>query len=263
MRCPFLAFILFVVVPSLANGEEPAPSEPARKTTPFVQEVTGSGPSERLLHLKAALAHLERAGFEEPEIAKAAAIVGDLLDAEKSDEAVVGAFQAVDVHIKVFEVNMVKLRAAVVKNLSDDGVKLAAQLEELAGEGLARVISEPRIQTLSGREANYEVGNDAEGVKMQVLPTVLKGNKIRIQLECNLFRTPPPPAANGPDGKPLTITRGVKTKLEVAPGKSVILSRSHDVTRKGAKVEDTELIFMMTPNLAIAREAKGPATSRR
>ena len=257
-----LAFILLAVVPILASGEEPVPPTTVPKAARF-QEVTGSGPHERLLHLKSALAHLERAGLEQREIAKAAAIIGDLIDAEKSDEAVAGAFQGVDVQIKVFEVNMVKLRAAGVKNLSDDGVKLAAQLEELAGKGLARVISEPRIQTLSGREANYEVGNDAEGVKMQVLPTVLKGNKIRIQIECNLFRTPPPPAANGPDGKPLTNKRGVKTMLEVTAGKSVVINRLHDVTRKGPKVDDTELLFVITPSLVIAREVKAPAASRR
>src|SRR5207248_576263 len=135
-----LAFLLLAVVPSLANGEELAPSNPARKPTPLLQEVTGSGPSERLLHLKAALVHLERAGFEHPEIAKAAAIIGDLIDAEKSkaaDEAVAGAPQAVDVQIKVFEVNRVKLRDAGVDmtrmlgGLGAQNVKLAAQLEEL------------------------------------------------------------------------------------------------------------------------------------
>ncbi len=260
MRCRSLVFILLAGIPSLANGEKPATPAPAPNGVPLVQEVTEHGHSERLLHLKAALAHLERVGLEEPEIAKAAAIIGDLIDAEKPEGAVVEAFQAVEVQIKVFEVNRVKLREAGVKNLSDDGDKLAVQLEELAGKALVKVISEPRIQTLSGREANYEVGNDTQKMTAKVLPTVLKGNKIRIHIECSLFRTPPPPAANGPDGKPLANRRGLTTTLEVTPGKSVILSRNHDVTRKEGKVEDTELIFMVTPNVAIAREANARTT---
>lgn len=89
MRCRFLAVVLLAISPSLANGEEPSPPVPAptSKAAPLVREITERGPSERLVHLKAALAHLERAGFDEPEIASAARIIGGLIDAEKSDEA--------------------------------------------------------------------------------------------------------------------------------------------------------------------------------
>ena len=75
MRCRTLAFILLAIIPSLVRGEEPASPPPIPKSQPLVQEVTENGPSERLLHLKAALAHLERAGFEDAEIAKAAGII--------------------------------------------------------------------------------------------------------------------------------------------------------------------------------------------
>jgi Flp pilus assembly secretin CpaC len=266
MRSPSLAFLLLAVVPSLANGEEPAPSEPARKTTPFVQEVTGSGPSERLLHLKAALVHLERAGFEEPEIAKAAAMIGDLIDAEKSkavDKAVARAPQAVDVQIKVFEVNKVKLRDAGVDLsrmfLSKQDGKLAAQLEAFVRKGFATIISEPRIQTLSGREATFEVGDDARKISAKILPTVLKGNKIRLQLECNLSKAIAPLAADGPPvAEPQINSTGVVATLEVAAGEPAALGGFLTTSKEGPKVVDAELIFVVTPNLVIAREAKAP-----
>lgn len=264
MRCPSLAFVLITIVPILANGEQPAPSKPAPKPPPFVQEVTGSGPSERLLHLKAALAHLERAGFDEPEIAKAAAIIGDLIDAEKSkaaDDAAAGAPQAVDVQIKVYEVNKVKLRDAGVDLsrmfLSKQDVKLAAQLEAFVGKGFATVISEPRIQTLSGREATFEVGNDAQKITAKILPKVLKGSKIRIHIECNLSRTDSPRAH--PVGKPRISSTGLMTTLELTVGEPALLGGVLTTTKIGAKEIDAELVFVITPSLAIAREAKAPA----
>ena len=260
MRCCSLALLLLPLIPCLASGEEPAPSKPAPKPTPLVQEVTGSGPSERLLHLKAALAHLERAGFEEPEIAKVAAIIGDLLDAEKSkaaDEAAAGAPQAVDVQIKVFEVNRVKLRDAGLDLsrmfLSKQDVKLAAQLEAFVGKGFATVISEPRIQTLNCREGTFEVGNDARKITAKILPTVLKGNKIRLHIECNLSKTVSPLAADAPPvAKPQISSTGVRATLEIIAGEPAVLGGFLTTTKGGV---DTEVIFVITPNLAARGES--------
>jgi len=267
MRLSLFALIIASSTAALAQEKAPAKvpaSTPTPNAVPLVQEVTESGPSERLVHLKAALAHLERVGFGEPEIASAARIIGGLIDAEKSDEAVVGAFQAVEVQIKVYEVNKAKLRDAGVdwtlfRGTSEQNAKLANQLEGLAAKGTVRVLGEPKITTLSGREAAYEVGDGVEGIKMQLLPTALKGNKIRIRVEFNFSQVAPRAAADPPGAKPRSRSNGVMTTVETKSGEALVLGGT---LSDGPTRADSGLLFVMTPRLVPPAE-KVPTAARK
>ena len=233
MRYQLLVLLLFALLSAAAIAAEPKPSTPAQvpRAEPLIQEVNEAGPSERLVHLKAALAHLERAGFEQPQIAQAARIIGALIDAENSDDVPDRAStQVVEMQIKVFEVNKAKLRAvgfdwSMFRILSDENAKLAAHLEALAANGLAKVISEPQIRTVSGREATFEVGNPSQSMTAKILPTMLKSGKIQVRVECNLTRAVPPVPADGPPGtKPRTKTTGVMTTLVAKAGEPLVLT---------------------------------------
>lgn len=100
--------------------------------------------------------------------------------------------QFVTVELTVYEVSVTKLRALgfdwdasspgkpaadrtdVLKSAS--GKQLAGFLQALKQNGLANVVSEPKLMTLSGRPASLEVGP----TRLQVTPLILESGRIQV-----------------------------------------------------------------------------------
>ena len=249
MRCFSLATILFALVASLASAAEPAAGTEKKPSAPAVVperarfvEIPGAGPVDQIVQLKAALAHLEKAGLEDPEIAKAARILRELIDANKKPVSV----PAVEMKLLIVEASRDKLREAGVdwqKLTGDDRNAAAEAMDDLVERELVDVLSRPQIQTLSGRPATLEVGNEADKIKAEFLPTVLMGNKVNVRVSCDLSRTH--------QGK--VEIKGVRTELDIDANKPVLLG-----TQSG---DGKHLFFVMTATIMPEHSAKASAKS--
>lgn len=246
MRCSSLAIMLLAVASSLASGVEPVSEtdkKPAVAPKPLrYEEIPGAGPVDQIAQLKAALAHLEKAGLGDPEIAKAAGILRDLIDAKKQPVSV----PAVEVKLLIVEASRDKLREAGVdwqKLTGDNRNAAAAVMHDLVERELVDVLSRPQIQTLSGRAATLEVGNEGDKIKVEVVPSVLTGNKVNVDIACNLSRTH--------QGK--VEIKSVRTQLDIDSAKPVLLGTQ---SRDGK-----HLFFVMTATIMPEHTAKAPAKS--
>lgn len=137
------------------------------------------------------------------------------------------------------------------------GGQLESVTKLLAEKGVLRkVLAEPIVVTVSGRQARFHSG----GTEVEFLPTVLGNGKIRTEL--NLRLSDPIPGQT--DGSlPNVNVRQVQTAVELLPGQALVLSglvaQSRPVqpvvgepaaTPPGAQTTiETELLVLLTPTI--------------
>lgn len=116
--------------------------------------------------------------------------------------------------------------------LADDGGFYDKLIDILKKQGALKVLAEPTLITLDGRPATFLSGAEADdsvalnnngdpqlksGFRMNVQPTILNGNKIRLKLHCEY-------AENHADSTERTI-RQAATTVELKEGHTVVLAR--------------------------------------
>jgi Flp pilus assembly secretin CpaC len=154
------------------------------------------------------------------------------------------AKQFVTVEVTVIEVNRTKLRAAgfdwdIVKSggpsdaldakllKSASARDLTAFLQALKQYNLAKVLSEPRLMTLSGRPASLAIGDH---LKLDVVPIVLESGRIRVEHRLEL-------------GEPKLKSDGA---VEVDSGQAVIASQVKSEHKDAAgKVQELETLVIV------------------
>ena len=257
MRKRLLPFLLLASMLGIAAAEEAAP-----RTKPQYVEVVDDAPRLRYLHLKSALAHLEQAGAIE-----AADIVRKLLAAEKREES----SKVVTVEMTVYEIDQLKLRDHGLKdgidwwlriagqNSQSRPDKVAADLKDLARQGIIAIISEPELQTQSGVEATVSVGNESRRMTSKVLPTVVDGKKVRVQVAFSLTTSPPPQKEGEPVGaaRPAEPSIGLTTTVETNSGKPIVIAGTKAIKAgKAGKKDPGNFVFVLTPTI-VTKPAAG------
>ncbi|MCG8586748.1 MAG: pilus assembly protein N-terminal domain-containing protein, partial [Pirellulales bacterium] len=153
----------------------------------------------------------------------------------------------------------------------------------LQQKGIVRILSEPTLVTMSGREANFIAGGEfavpttvgvggasavttdfrAFGAIISFLPTVIDKDRIRLQVSPEFSKVNESLAV---DGTPGLDTRSVTTTVEMREGQTLAIaglledSMEGDITsdlpivgkylgRRDMKRNETELIIIVTPEL--------------
>lgn len=116
--------------------------------------------------------------------------------------------------------------------------ELGVFLEVLDHEGLLKVLAEPRLVTLSGRAASFCLGggpagaagteepivpSPASGTWLEVVPTVMPGGKIQLDLTHEVREAIPPSDAATQTGNPGRDIDKLKTTVLLKPGQTFLV----------------------------------------
>ena len=173
-------------------------------------------------------------------------------DASKKQEKVF-------IEVYVAEVSFSKLRALgfdwdaahstfePTYRTNDDPLDLLSFVDALRKAGLVRELCHPRLATMSGRTASFQVGDaKGQGVRLELVPQVLDTQKIQLQYRIEL-NPPKPDAAGEADGRQHT-TRELMldSATELSPGTACCVSetRSRRTNEKG-KIEETVTVVLI------------------
>jgi Flp pilus assembly secretin CpaC len=166
-----------------------------------------------------------------------------------------GGRQQVLVQVKLLEISRSSLRklgfdSAKFSELAgvgsdfrvfDDVKKLDASLEALRQDGLIRVLAEPTLVTLSGRPAAIHCGGEVPvpvsqapgnvsiehrklGTEVDLLPIVLEGGRVRIEIRARHSELDPAlNVRHGDRTVPGVRTCQIETAVEIQAGKTLVL----------------------------------------
>ncbi len=249
--------------------------------------VPTSGADEKVDHLLQAAAHLEAAG--ENERARQVRLLADketrlLLDRLHALEAEVarlrqkiGPQPQVMVKVQMVELSRTKLKAAGFDfaKLHGPGVKdnaaIHRTIESLQKDGLIKVLAAPTVVTMSGRPAMFKCGGEFPislpsadgseparyqdyGTEVNLLPTVLGDNKIRLEISTKFSELDPDLAVTtGEHTFPGVSVRQSNTVVELKTGQTIVLGglvQVRETGEKGSQKKETfELIVLATPQI--------------
>jgi hypothetical protein len=173
------------------------------------------------------------------------------------------AIPGLQVELKVIEVHTAKMKhlGFAWAHLASDGVKeesfqnfleslkktqtvdqLDGFLESLRQNGLATVLAEPTIATLSGRPASLRTG----GTRLDMVPILLGNGDVR--LECRVEIDSPPESAKRAGAKTNTENRPTQfhldTATDLALGKTSIIGHTRNRPQPESKSGETETLVV-------------------
>lgn len=177
--------------------------------------------------------------------------------------------QKVFVEVCVAEVSLSKLKAlgfdfsAILSMESDprsDGMPqdVMGFLEALSRDSLARVVSRPRLATMSGRSASLQIGDaKGQGVRLNVVPHVRDSGNIRLEYRIELNVPPPDADGENPPGADSAQQFVLASATELEPGKACCVSetRSRRTNERGKLVE-TATVVLLRADLKPPREIR-------
>jgi hypothetical protein len=167
--------------------------------------------------------------------------------------------QKVFVEVCVAEVSLSKLRALgfdwdaahstfePTYRTNDDPLDLLSFVEALGKDDLARVLSHPRLATMSGRTASLQVGDaKGQGVRLELVPQVLDTQKIQLQYRIELNLSKPAAAGEVNDRRHATRELVLDSATEFAPGIACCVSETRSRrTNEQGKTEETVTIVLL------------------
>jgi Flp pilus assembly secretin CpaC len=141
-------------------------------------------------------------------------------------------------------------------------------LQALRDENLAKLIAEPRLVTLNGKQANFLAGGEQAvpgpagvqfqefGLRVSLLPTVLDHGRVRLEAETEWST----PAGVTPERQ----TQRVHTETELKAGQAVLIGGLvfQEAAAKGKAKEEVELVVLVTPSLVSPASDPAPQPSR-
>lgn len=167
--------------------------------------------------------------------------------------------QKVFVEVCVAEVSLTKLRALgfdwdaahstfePTYRTNDDPLDLLSFVDALGKDDLARVLSRPRLATMSGRTASFQVGDaKGQGVRLELVPQVLDIQKIQLQYRIELNPSKPDAAGEADGRRPATRELVLDSATELSPGTACCVSetRSRRTSERG-KTEETATLVLI------------------
>lgn len=260
-----------------------------------------------LRHLVRAAAHLEKAGRHELAAqvyalvaTEAAARQQRLLDGSRQPPEQVGgqtrlprdttspaaqrvSEDQVTIEVKLVEFSWGKLQQSGMNLVSlqnlfdahgnpavvDEHGQIAELIELLCREGLARVLSKPKLITLSGQPAAFEIGQDFgtlppdaySRTRLECTPRVIDHGKLSLDMDFGL-QIAAHELARQQAGDQTSDERrsfGVKTQVEIESGNTVILGGLSTATESAAGSDATSLLLLCTARVErVAAESHAP-----
>jgi hypothetical protein len=156
--------------------------------------------------------------------------------------------------------NLVSLRnlfeSSGTSTVVDEDGEISEFLELLCQEGLARVLTKPKLITLSGQPAAFEIGHDPATLppnahsrtRLECTPRVTDQGKLSLDLDFGLQI-----AAHGLAGQRAGGETdrddgflGVKTQVEVESGNTLILGGFSQTTASAAKSDSKSMLLLLT-----------------
>ncbi len=206
--------------------------------------------------------------------------------AEEAEPAPVGqrADQQIAISVQLVEVNRTKLQMLGVDLLTpeDEGdedasfrlsrldkeaeQKLAKLLNLLSDQKLVRTLAAPTVTTMPGRQASFEVGENTEaqwrgqrlpyfiGTKLDVLPQVLEGGRIQVELDLR-FSEPAPASRQTDDARPRYHVVSIEKTLETASGQMCVSNGHLRCQRQGVRYS---VLLLVKSELVAAPPPGGP-----
>jgi len=261
------------------------------------QAENGVGKAAKLEHLLRAAIHLEAAGRVELAAqvyglvaAEAEANQQRLLHAGPEQSGRIGGEAAppqalpseepqIFVQAKLIEFSWAKLRESGMSLVSlrhlfesdgtsaivDENGQISELIELLCKEGLAQVLSQPKLTTISGQRATVEIGHDPEtvpagerrGVRFECTPRIIEQSRLSLEIDFRMkiaaeksARTRAADDDTG-DGRSL----GVKTCVELRSGDTVIVAGLRQVADSDAK---SLLVLLTASSERIFDESHAP-----
>jgi hypothetical protein len=175
-----------------------------------------------------------------------------------------GRFLKEDQHVKV-------LKPAAYE-------KLVERIQKLRDEGKAKLVAEPRMTTLSGRQASFldggeraiethdgltHVGVEFEefGTRLTVKPTVLAKGKLQLEVEPEISRLDPA-AGTTVNGVlvPGRTTQRLHTTFEMKDGQTVAIGGLQTICGDEKKAKKYETIILVTPRVVRPEKEQATAT---
>jgi hypothetical protein len=299
MRTRALAIAWLVLgLSTWAQAEEGARGNPAARpalalalaqapaAVRYAEPQSESAPQE---HLEKAAVHLEAAGW-----GALADHVRSLTSLRHKKAHAGGAAEAprqVVVSVKVFEVEPSKLknlgvdlpktgfsveRASGGPFATIDGrkVSLGDALDSLRKDGMAQVLSQPKLVTLSGQPAHLRVGGEVAvwvtgpdgepvqqmtpiGLSLDVVPQVTADSKVRLDIRWERAEVDPSKTVTVAGKENPVIRRlGFDTRLELPSGETAILASP--ILRRGDAAKDASGPMMV---MLVRPEIVGPITA--
>ena len=230
MRSPTLAFILLVIIPSLASGEEPARPASATKAAPALsdeqKQEKNSLLDKKLSELKVLQAEIKK--------------LRDDLNEQ----------QQVGLDLQVYEVNQTKLRnvgfdwGAIIDSGSNGSHKDAAGfLKALSRNNLAKIFAGRAKQTSDGTLVNFLFDDGTKTcLSFDCTPSVTENGEIRLKVKYAISRF------SGEDFG-LRVRAGEST-IEGEPDTAhFIAGDSIKRTKANGDKEEIALVFVIKPSL--------------
>jgi len=138
--------------------------------------------------------------------------------------------------------SLVSLRNLLESNetpaiLDEDG-QISEFIELLCKDGLAQVLSRPKLTTISGQPATVEIGQDSTTVspgsrsrlRFQCTPRVVDGGKLQLQIDLRIQVASGEKARQDDAG-----VLGLKTQVELRSGDTMILAGQQQAAAADAK----------------------------
>jgi hypothetical protein len=148
--------------------------------------------------------------------------------------------------------SLVSLRNLLESNetpaiLDEDG-QISEFIELLCKDGLAQVLSRPKLTTISGQPATVEIGQDSATVspdshsrlRFQCTPRVVDGGKLQLEIDLRV------PVASGEKARQNDAgVLGLKTQVELRSGDTMILAGQTVSRQQPAAAADAKSVLVL------------------
>jgi Flp pilus assembly secretin CpaC len=148
--------------------------------------------------------------------------------------------------------SLVSLRNLLESNetpaiLDEDG-QISEFIELLCKDGLAQVLSRPKLTTISGQPATVEIGQDSATVspgsrsrlRFQCTPRVVDGGKLQLEIDLRVQVAAGEKALQDDAG-----VLGLKTQVELRSGDTMILGGQAVAGQQQAAAADTKSVLVL------------------
>ncbi len=182
------------------------------------------------------------------------------------------------VQVKLIEISWAKLRQSglglvSLRNLFesneapaivDEDGQISEFIELLCKEGLAQVLSRPKVMTIDGQSATFEIGQDPatdpagsrSGMRFECTPRVIDGGRLHLDIELRIqIAKDEKSRENNDDAVAAGRSLQVKTQIEMRSGDTMILAGQRQAAGSDTK---SVLILLNAHSPGISAQEPSP-----
>jgi hypothetical protein len=142
-----------------------------------------------------------------------------------------------------FDLDALHLFAEAASGTDEEPRNAISTLEALGKDNLVRLISHPRLATMSGRAASLQVG---DAIKLEIVPQA--SDEQKIQLDYRIELNIPQSAVGGEEvegGRKSTHQLVLDSATELDPGKACCVSETRSRRSEGGKTHETLTVVIL------------------